>query len=67
MISQATPKVTTALLDRLTHQPVDEVEQELAARLGERQISEFVENNEVHPGQLIGRTRSAIPRMPGWW
>ena len=28
----------------------DEVEQQLAARLGERQIAEFVENDEVHAG-----------------
>jgi len=31
----------------------DEVEQELAAGLGEGQIAEFVEGDEVHTGQMI--------------
>jgi hypothetical protein len=31
------------------------VEQELAAGLGERQIAEFVEDDEVHAGQVIGK------------
>jgi hypothetical protein len=30
------------------------VEQELATGLGEGQIAEFVEEDEVHPGQMIG-------------
>jgi hypothetical protein len=29
------------------------VEQELAAGLGEGQIAEFVEDDEVYPGQMI--------------
>ena len=35
-------------------EPADEMEQELAASLSERQIAELVENDEVHAGQLIG-------------
>jgi len=34
--------------------PIDEVEQELAAGLGEGQITELIENDEVHAGQVIG-------------
>jgi hypothetical protein len=36
------------------------VEQQPAAGLGERQIAEFVEDDEVHPGQVIGE-----PALPG--
>src|SRR3984893_16231094 len=32
----------------------DEVEQELAARLGEGKIAQLVENDEVHAGQMLG-------------
>jgi len=32
----------------------DEVEQELAAGLGEGQIAEFIEYDEVHAGEMIG-------------
>ena len=35
-------------------EPADEVEQELSAGLGEGQIAEFVEDDEVHAGQMIG-------------
>jgi hypothetical protein len=35
-------------------EPTDEMEQELAAGLGEWQIAEFVEDDEVHAGQVIG-------------
>ena len=35
-------------------EPADEVEQELSARLSEGQITEFVEDNEVHARQMIG-------------
>ena len=35
-------------------EPADEVEQELAAGLSEGQIAEFVEDDEVHAGQVIG-------------
>ena len=34
--------------------PADEMEQQLAAGLGERQVAEFVEDEEVHAGQMIG-------------
>ena len=37
-------------------EPADEVEQELAAGLSEGQIAEFVEDDEVHAGQMIGET-----------
>jgi hypothetical protein len=30
------------------------MEQELAAGLGKRQVAEFVEDDEVHPGQMLG-------------
>jgi len=42
----------------------DEVEQQLAAGLGERQIAEFVENDEVRPSQVIGEP--ALPAITGW-
>ena len=35
-------------------EPADEMEQELAAGLGEGQIAELIENDEVHAGQVIG-------------
>jgi hypothetical protein len=35
-------------------EPADQVEQQLAAGLCERQITEFVENAEVEPGEAIG-------------
>jgi hypothetical protein len=41
--------------------PTDEVEQELAAGLGERQIAEFIENDEVHTGEVIGNP--ALPAV----
>ena len=37
-------------------EPADEVEQELAAGLSERQVAEFIEDDEVHPGQMLGDT-----------
>jgi hypothetical protein len=37
----------------------DEVEQELAAGLSERQVAEFIEDDEVHAGQMIGETALA--------
>ena len=36
-------------------EPTDEVEQKLSAGLGEGQISEFVQHDEVHPGQMFGK------------
>ena len=35
------------------------MEQELAAGLSERQVAEFVEDDEVHPGQMLGDTTLA--------
>lgn len=32
------------------------MEQQLAAGLGERQVAEFVEDDEVHPDQMFGDT-----------
>ncbi len=40
----------------------DKMEEELAARLGEGQIAEFIENHEVEAGQVIGET--ALPAGP---
>ena len=34
--------------------PADEMEQQLPAGLGEGQIAEFVENDEVHAGEIVG-------------
>jgi len=34
--------------------PADHVEEQLPARLRERQIAEFVEDNEVEPRGMIG-------------
>jgi hypothetical protein len=39
------------------------VEQELSAGLHEWQIAEFVEDDEVHPGQMVGKT--ALPTVAG--
>ena len=36
-------------------EPADEVEEKLATGLGEGQISEFVQDDEVHPGQMLGK------------
>jgi hypothetical protein len=33
----------------------------LAAGLGERQVAEFVEDDEVHAGQMIGHAVSWMP------
>ena len=44
-------------------EPADEVEQKLAAGLSERQIAEFVEDDEVHAGQMIGEP--ALPSVAG--
>jgi hypothetical protein len=35
--------------------PADEVEEKLTAGLGKGQISELVQDNEVHPGQVLGK------------
>ena len=35
-------------------EPADQVEEQLSAGLGERQIAEFVEHDEVEPGKIIG-------------
>ena len=35
-------------------EPADQVEQQLAARLGKAQIAEFVENEEIDTGEPIG-------------
>ena len=44
-------------------EPADEMEQQLAAGLGERQVAEFVEDDEVHPGQMLGDT--TLPAVAG--
>ena len=35
-------------------EPAEEMEQKLSAGLGKGQISEFVQNDEVHLGQMLG-------------
>jgi hypothetical protein len=42
-------------------EPADEVEEELTAGLSEWQIAEFVEDDEVHAGQMIGEP--ALPSI----
>ena len=37
----------------------DQMEQELASGLGKRQVTEFVQNDEVEAGQIIGQTSLA--------
>ena len=44
-------------------EPADEVEQELPTGLSEGQITEFVEDDEVHAGQLIGEP--TLPSVAG--
>ena len=44
-------------------EPADQMEQQLAAGLGERQVAEFVEDDEVHPGQMLGDT--TLPPIAG--
>jgi hypothetical protein len=44
-------------------EPADEVELDLAAGLSERQIAEFVEDDEVQPGQMLGD--AALPSVAG--
>ena len=44
-------------------EPADEMEEELAAGLGEGQIAEFIEDDEVHAGEVIGEP--ALPAVAG--
>jgi hypothetical protein len=44
-------------------EPADEVEQQLAAGLCKREVAEFVENDEVQPGQMFGDP--ALSSAPG--
>jgi hypothetical protein len=44
-------------------EPADEVEQELTTGLSEWQIAEFIEDDEVHTGQLI--SKSTLPSVTG--
>src|SRR5258708_17433399 len=37
-------------------EPADEMEQKLTTGLSERQVAEFIEDDEVHPGQMLGDT-----------
>src|SRR3978361_148607 len=39
------------------------MEQKLAARLGERQVAKFVEDDKVHAGQMLGDT--TLPSITG--
>ncbi len=40
-------------------EPADEMEEQLPAGLGEREVAQFVENDEVHAGQIVGNTTLA--------
>jgi hypothetical protein len=42
----------------------NEMEQQLAAGLCERQVAQFVEDDEVHPGQVLGDP--TLPSTPGF-
>lgn len=44
-------------------EPADEVEEKLATGLGEGQIAEFIQHNEVHPGQMLGEP--SLPSVAG--
>jgi hypothetical protein len=44
-------------------EPADEMEQKLATGLSERKVAEFVEDDEVHPGQMLGDT--TLPSVTG--
>src|ERR1700730_9469835 len=44
-------------------EPADEMEQQLTAGLSERQVAELVENDEVHPGQMLGD--ATLPSVAG--
>jgi hypothetical protein len=44
-------------------EPADEMEQQLAAGLSERQVAQLVEDDEVHPGQMLGDT--TLPSVTG--
>ena len=44
-------------------EPADQVEEQLAAGLGEGQITEFVEDDKVHAGEVIGEP--ALPAAAG--
>jgi hypothetical protein len=39
------------------------VEQQLAAGLGERQVAEFAEHDEVHPAEIFGHARTNSIRL----
>ena len=44
-------------------EPADEMEQELAAGLSKREVTELVEDDEVHPGQMLGEP--PLPSVAG--
>lgn len=44
-------------------EPADEVEEERATGLGEGQIAEFIQHDEVHPGQMLGEP--SLPSVAG--
>jgi hypothetical protein len=45
-------------------QSADQMEEQLAAGLGEREIAEFIEDDEVETGQVIGQ--AALPARTGF-
>ena len=47
-------------------EPADEVEEQLAAGLGERQIAELVEDDEVEAGEIIGESSLATSAGSSW-
>ena len=44
-------------------EPADEMGEKLAAGLGEGQIAEFIQHDEVHPGQMLGEP--SLPSVAG--
>ena len=44
-------------------EPADEVKEKLAAGLGERQVAELVEDDQINAGEWIGRP-TGDPRVP---
>src|SRR5256885_1639032 len=41
----------------------DQVEQQLAPRVGERQVAEFIDNDEIVAQQLLGQTTTAASSL----
>ena len=52
-------RLVVTMIEVLLVEAADQMEQQLAAGLGEGQIAEFVEHDEVHAGEIIGHASLA--------